>query len=135
MKISKQREYKTAVDWTSANVHPLCYNSSSHKTVKTVRCTSSEQWHKVYKYLSVHWARTFPWDAAVIGKENWDSTRAPILSITGLQDPVQVAQLPQALVSYLYNKRDITHFRGMKEANIILQMMRHYKMKVVIIID
>lgn len=71
----------------------------------------------------------------MIGKENWDSTRAPILSITGLQDPVQVAQLPQALVSYLYNKRDITHFRGMKEANIILQMMRHYKMKVVIIID
>lgn len=56
----------------------------------------------------------------MIGKENWGSTRAPTLSITGLQDPVQVAQLPQALVSYLYNKRDITHFRGMKEANIIL---------------
>lgn len=110
---------------------PLCYNSSSHKTVKTVRCTSSEQWHNVYKYLCVRWTRPFLGDAAVIGKEKRGSTRALILSITGLQDPVQVTHLPWASVSYC-PIRDTTHLRGMKKDNSVSQMMRHYKMQGVI---
>ena len=89
MKISKQKEYKTAVDWTFANVR-FALQLQYHETVKRVRPTSSKQWHNVYKYLYVCWTRPFLRDAAVIEKENRGLIGALVLPIIGLHDPVQV---------------------------------------------
>lgn len=86
MKISKQREYKSAVDWT-ANVL-FATQHHCHKIAKRVRYTSSEQWHNIYKYLYGCWTRPFLRDAAGIEKENWGLIRALILPITGLYDSV-----------------------------------------------
>lgn len=112
MKISKQREYKMTIDWISANVH-FVLQLQYHETIKTVRSTSSEKWHNVYKYLHVCWTRPFLREAAVIKKTGaWSESSFCMILCKSLN-----LYEPQSLI-YKINEI-MTHLRGIKEDNAV----------------